>query len=1333
MPWPAWSEPESLDWVLPLFAVTFLDNSFVPFLSFSPDQTPATGTQYKGSSCPVDDAVTVIPPETHRQSLEVIVTGGRFWRSTGNSESKELQLFLQPESLQYVDPDGRCHEHWVIPGGRQATGTPDIDPEDPGNSTSTSWQNNKSTFSVPFNITQPSSNDNDLDATGNPLASLFPAPYPLIIKPPESDLPILPQDSIWLSFDTEKSLVLVPSEFPALIEISRKADSDWLQFIEAEFLFNNDPDDDIEGYRLINDPIRQQSEVDDPLLRLLVLFYGAVFHAQDSDGQSFYIIRHNGRLFRISKPMIQRWFSQYSQSQLEWLYPEVFDHFLPAGGGWHKWNDYVRKVSGRGQGNKVGRPFVQPGRQGRIERDQATGQPTPVQESRHRGQRGATERQPETVRKTDAKKIKSQETAKEVTEQLKQAERLYRKEEYDQCIGVLIRIHMRMDSAGISRTHDHREWLTSILNDAIFEKIRVQVIVMADRNDHKQALRRLRPLKLIPLELLSKGHIDSMETAAHVSGGYTYRPAIDRLHQRLKDLRQNKGADLSPVRQSAVNVYLKDRLVMSKAHRTGLSIAWCQALRPLLDHVKHLQSTGTPREAFNQIGPHVIKFVDLLGVGTDTSKGALSRVRGMLEDIISQTLAGLEAEPESTTPTLEFRMEWVLFMATNKHLIDEKPLRSIRKRLTALQQPRMVSVQKQYRVSFTPLYDYGNSRSGVVNLRRQSVLELMAQVDRYLRQGLFGNAIGLIIQIHRVTEGALPYNTKARLYSQLRSAAYPLLYDLTVEVSVKGWSENSQRVFHELRTGLGELEFQLAASQSYAMFWLKRLFPAAPPPEAKPPPPATPPWLEAIESSLTEGNWQTLMKILKTKGVNPNSKALSSSVRTRLREIIRQAMATLSQEVQQALSDTQSTIVDNQLQIFDEMAQFIDEETEIPVTEILRRRQALMASQKQLDTISTLLAQGNWQDCVALMQEHSTVQDEHFGQWHALAHQLINQLVSASQQAEGLNELGNALGLLELPPHLEAMTSDDHKEQIQNLRQRLQRSQTVQSDFQRIRAARSASSSSALQQLLDHAPVSETSVSAGTWQMIVEEVNVLAQEIISQIQQNLELVQLIGTEALLDQLLQLEANYSGMVKSLADNIDTLSSSYANTSAQLAELDAELTHISAGIPGNMMDPIETLLNLYPSQMLAQRAKRIDELLQKVIKQRAMKILLNSNHNENWRIAVESLASLWQLIILHSTVVLSQSSEEFQKVEEKAWENIRKVFGITSTIQSLGFVKKHESVLHQNPDSLFYLARLFEKAGHRGAARRLYRTLGEKTDDEEIKKRCKSNIDRIDKAS
>lgn len=185
------------------------------------------------------------------------------------------------------------------------------------------------------------SDNNDLDPVKKPLTRLLPAPFPLSIRYAEPGISVLFQDSIWLRLNQEESLALVPAEFPAVAKVSDMADENWPQLIAVESVYS-----DTGGVRSVFRWANQwllNSLSDDPLLRFIALIHGVAFHVQDSHGQVSYIIQQNGKLLFISRLEACLRFSQYGQSFLESLYPEIFGPSLPAGGGWHEWNRFIRK------------------------------------------------------------------------------------------------------------------------------------------------------------------------------------------------------------------------------------------------------------------------------------------------------------------------------------------------------------------------------------------------------------------------------------------------------------------------------------------------------------------------------------------------------------------------------------------------------------------------------------------------------------------------------------------------------------------------------------------------------------------------------------------------------------------------------------------------------------------------------------------------------------------------------------------------------------------------------------------------------------------------------
>ncbi|KEQ15435.1 hypothetical protein GZ77_01955 [Endozoicomonas montiporae] len=803
------AEHKSYNMLIPMLAMSYWhaaqNKPLIPKLN----QASLTEQQFPKNSCPVDKIVSVVAPHYHQKTLEVFLANHYFWQSSGQNTFFELKAFHLPYSMTYVGPDGHCHQHWIIQGSAKQNTLTDIDPGDPENSNTELSLNDKSEVPLPFNVTRSLENHYDLDPIENPLTNLFPDPYPLTIKYSDSGIPVSFQDSIWLRMNPEESIILLASEFPAVVKVSHLTDETRPQFIAAESI-DNATGNIHPVFRLYNKIQAQVSE--DPLLRFLALIYGAAFHVLDNNGQSSYIIHRNGKLVFISQAVLRLWLSRYRQSRLESLYPEIFGPQLPAGGGWHEWNRYVRKKPvGEGQSRKGGNP----GDRNRNRNDaHSARRPVPVKNNAL-PQDPARQARFVTSGKTGGKPSIE---LREISEQLKNAEQLCDAKEYDRSIGVLIRTALRMNSANIDKRHDLRKKLNGILNKAILKQMKTHVFGEAKRNNHQQAIQNLRALKIIPFDMLSEGHIVSMESAAHVSGIKLFEAKIDGLHKQL-----NAGADENQIRQKAMALYQSHRQVLSEVRRNGLAIAWCQSLRPLLDEISELQN-NEPLRAFNKLGPNVIPYVDLLGSDHNSCTVTRRRVRAILPNVIDQTLTALEQDPTQLSRLLEFRIEWVLITAKQKRLIDETALEKLTTRLSTLQQSYSVSPEKHFQIRFRALYEQNHSEQEAEHQLKGSVLYLMNQVDNYLTKGDFGKAMGLIIAIHKETKNALPYGTKARLYNQLRAAAYPLLYDLTLVINARSALVNVPNIFNELKSRLGELDLQLAASQVYSLSWMGNLF-----------------------------------------------------------------------------------------------------------------------------------------------------------------------------------------------------------------------------------------------------------------------------------------------------------------------------------------------------------------------------------------------------------------------------------------------------------------------------------------------------------------------------
>ncbi|WP_257275848.1 MULTISPECIES: hypothetical protein [unclassified Endozoicomonas] len=343
-------EPVSFSSLLPLLATVYRNipeaKNPLPDLNLPPQPAQPGGD----SSCSFDTHVSVVAPQYSQIKLQLALAEGHVWKFSGDNEPLELEPAYLPSAVRYIDPTGHCHEHWVIQGVATQAISSGTDPEDLGapKNSPPSLLSRQPDLPIPYNLTQlfadngfDRSDKNDLDAVENPLTHLLPAPFPLSIRYADSSNSVLFQDAIWLRLNQEEALVLVPSEFPAVARVSDMSDENWPQLITAESVDSN-----TSGvkpvFRWANKWLLN-SLSDDPLLRFLAYIYGAAFHVQDSNGQLSYIIQHNGKLLLISRTEAYLRFSLYNQSFLESLYPEIFGPSMPAGGGWHEWNRFIRK------------------------------------------------------------------------------------------------------------------------------------------------------------------------------------------------------------------------------------------------------------------------------------------------------------------------------------------------------------------------------------------------------------------------------------------------------------------------------------------------------------------------------------------------------------------------------------------------------------------------------------------------------------------------------------------------------------------------------------------------------------------------------------------------------------------------------------------------------------------------------------------------------------------------------------------------------------------------------------------------------------------------------
>ncbi|AMO56887.1 hypothetical protein GZ77_01945 [Endozoicomonas montiporae] len=243
------------------------------------------------------------------------------------------------------------------------------------------------------------------------------------------------------------------------------------------------------------------------------------------------------------------------------------------------------------------------------------------------------------------------------------------------------------------------------------------------------------------------------------------------------------------------------------------------------------------------------------------------------------------------------------------------------------------------------------------------------------------------------------------------------------------------------------------------------------------------------------------------------------------------------------------------------------------VQEVLHsHHQRLLESQRQIDAISILLEQENWQEHLPSIPDGKAIHSEHLEQWRNLVNQFVSKVISASQAQESLNELNRAMELLNVPTHLQPSCTESTREQIETLRQRLQMSITIQAQLQDIQANRNSDVNVAVQQLFQLGTLSQHPVSDQTQQMIAQETEAVAREMIRQLELNLQYSPLDNSP--LNHLKKLESIHPETLSQLHNSIEALSEQYTQT----IRLDAKLDQISSiENPGTLLENLKTVIN------------------------------------------------------------------------------------------------------------------------------------------------------------
>ncbi|UYM15340.1 hypothetical protein [Endozoicomonas euniceicola] len=874
---------------------------------------------------------------------------------TANLHLKDTNTF------QYIRQDGHCYKHWVLPSPPEAT------PPSPENT----WQATQKIACIKNSIHPvqtiffPDCSNEDLDTVHKGLHELFPEPYPVDLSQQNNHSPdfsgwFLHEEVIWLKGDSENALIISPSLFPLLAQVSTTVENHWPELVAGAILKEPSEQTYIRRFTFTND-----ESTDDVLLNLLARLYGYVLSIRDRSGEIFYIVRgDSGSLYRISRAMVQLWFSQYYQSLLDFI---IFGWTVPAGGGWGGWNYYVRQAPKRKREGEGG--------EGEKHR-------TPNKKKTPYTQKNKVAQTSGTVREVPAdgyqqcrssqipadKSINDCNTDSVFSSLISEVQALRLEGQFQHGIAKIIRIHLIMRAASITRNNPNRKILHETLLNLFKDSYRRDV---KTQKNFEAALDNYRLLRLMPREL----HPDPQRSLypLPLDEKKLITSELDQLFIHLRDI----NLDIEQkqmVKKEAEALYHRYRLVMSSASRSSLAIAWTRSLQTTLDNSKKLSSF----ERLDLLQSEILPMADLLGFKTnDAPRVAHKRVKAILSTTLEEVVTLIEENPPSLTYQQYSKVVWVIDAAKQTGLLDEHLACVLEKRIETTQTADRVYPDSLLTVTFTPVIEPYDDRLEPVtplSLPEQPLSDLIRQIDHYLSQGAFGTALGLISEIFQQSKGAVSSNkSKRRLANQLRNAFWPLLYDLTLRVNNSGITSDNELRVREIRERLGILELMLTVEQKRGMQWLSHLFPEQ----------AAPSWLEELEQKVEADKVSEALPMLKHPQMRSTRKKLTSNDQIRLKQVITIIYQQLYSTVIEHIQDIDNQNVDDYINWLGRWAAYITPhpQYEHDSTSLRERREIFRFYQGQLEKINTLINNRQWRAASELLTANETVPAEYQQRW----------------------------------------------------------------------------------------------------------------------------------------------------------------------------------------------------------------------------------------------------------------------------------------------------------------------------------------------------------------
>ncbi|MGI9277380.1 MAG: hypothetical protein ACR2PT_21350 [Endozoicomonas sp.] len=853
-----------------------------------------------------------------------------------------------------------------------------------------------------------------------------------------------------------------------------------------------------------------------------------------------------------------------------------------------------------------------------------------------------------------------------VEKQIKSARELNHQGNYHEAIGQLIRAHLVFD-ARPPHWHEKNDIEEAFANafSGIMDHVDSGDIDTAKTG---RVLPQLMPVCLTPFNMLSKIQEIKIERACFDWGREFLEKKISKIFESLK------GHQYTDVRRQVHNIYNHYRLVMSLYTLRPLSLIWCSVIHHSLDEIQDKLKNGQIQVAVDQLQAEILPLTDLLGIENDQKNSALKHYRGLM-----YTAVKLAVKPDQFSAQRSFiyrhRLELSLRMLEKGKIIDSQVAWECQQNLSKLRTSATLSVQEFLTVDFELFPEFQNARAAIVyTTKTLKIGKLKSVIDGYIQEGSFNTALGLILALLQpALLDSLPGGIKAMLYSRLRIAVWPTLYDFMV-THQKDDNVGARQYGQRLVSALSDYESQLFDIQRRGLRWLKGTYTddsVSDPVGLSPQEPAAMDLTVEVEGA---GN------------APQDSTDLEPEVSTQ----------GLSMDVTEREESPHPDVLAPQL---DEIEQLI-------------RSEILFDAKQKIIDLGPKFAE-------------STHSEATFERWSKLRIAFLKSCrLSAVKQEKGF-DFAKARETLRLTDSIP--TSSAVRENTSKRKLRLKSSQRLYELIQQSKGQEDNGET-----LLQGSGLAweEQRPTEALWAELSAELRKTTARVFPRIYDALSQCDLKQAQSYLDNVDELLRLYPGAVKSLQHDRDQASKDIAEAAFTQVEFDSQLTSIrNEKEPYNFAMALLKFVGGMPEALVNSRKADIYKVLHDMLVISQDYLFLRIQTEEAWLEIVTLLAATHQIQVLLPQNALTTTGGFSVNLEEVLLPGLFSGRQVNNDDQAQDFIGV-ELILGRHEDFvMIYLAYALEVQEYKKAAIAAYKELKKKTENENIRQQCEEGLERL----